>query len=122
MTEKEQIEILLKPRFEVIADYPNSNWSIGEIITDAGEFSTKHIYRKYPHLFREMKWWEKRTEEEMPRYVKLAPKGIPIGFFKVSQWSQWGEENRYIRVDNGNWEDTIGYLPATEAEYKWEGR
>ena len=119
----------------MIADYPGSPYEVGQILdSDLGKLTAIYtideqgnmtnigagnLFELYPHLFRKMKWWEKRTEEEMPRYVKLAPKGIPIGFFKVSQW---GEENRYIRVDNGNWEDTIGYLPATEAEYKGEGR
>lgn len=117
MTEKEQIEKLLLPRFEVIADYPNSNWSIGEIITDAGEFSTKHIYRKYPHLFRELKWWEKRGASELPEYFNY--KG---SIFKVKKWNLKDEQGWIVLSEGGNWYYRDSIQPATEAEYKGEGK
>jgi len=120
MTKKE-IERMLLPRFEVIADYPNSNWSIGEIITDAGEFSTKHIYRKYPHLFRELDYWEKRTEEEMPKYVKSEQWGR---VFKVLSHFA-GLHKEQCKVYDGKIDRRMRYenlLPATEAEYKGEWR
>lgn len=79
-------EQLLKKRFKVIADYPKSNYAVGEILTkgDAGMvFTMPHekdicgnvrepieSIEKYPHLFKELQWWEDRKPEDMPEYVK----------------------------------------------------
>ena len=73
---------LLKPRFKVIADYPESKFKVGEIIqlTWNDPFPDKYggyetFYNKYPHLFKKLEWWEDRKESEMPQYVayKLLP-------------------------------------------------
>lgn len=67
-------EELLKPRFEVIADYPNYIFDVGEII------ETERAYRpvsfaknleEFPHLFRKLNWWKHRKEEDMPKRIKL---------------------------------------------------
>ena len=74
---------LLQPRFEVIATYPNSNYKVGDILYKI-EYATEEWYdngnvfiihrqeiEKYPHLFKKLAWWEKRTEKEMPKYIKI---------------------------------------------------
>lgn len=76
-------EQLLQPRYEVIADYPNSPFTIGEILSDYGTLTRPSFIQrssgnqirvdvvdKYPHLFRKLEWWEKRKPEDMPEYVK----------------------------------------------------
>lgn len=77
-------------RYKVEHDYPNSRFSVGTIIEviypesflatypDYGsDVLPTHVYlgRKsfadYPHLFREMAWWEELPYEELPRYYKV---------------------------------------------------
>jgi len=91
-------EELLKPRFEVIADYPYNPHDIGAIIEARKNNSSIHqttiaytdefgekvnqmnlcmpkSFEKYPHLFRKLNWWEYRKIEDMPK--KLICKAIP---------------------------------------------
>lgn len=91
-------EELLTPRWEVIADFPNNygTFRIGEIITgqkhwsgDGTFYIACHPYdpfppEHYPAIFKKLAWWEKRNEEELPKYVN-----IEIGDFK-----------RIVKVDN----------------------
>lgn len=69
-------EELLKPRYEVIADYPLSNKEIGEIVKGEVTFFISGIsdadgrMSDYPHLFRKLHWWERRDIKDMPEYVK----------------------------------------------------
>ena len=76
---------LLQPRYEVIADYPKSDFKVGQIIQcsddlvndkDVGAFLRKFKYNfdKYPHLFKKLNWWEHRKIEDMPK--KLICKAI----------------------------------------------
>lgn len=58
---------LLKLRYKVINLYPNCPYSLGEIIIV--EDPSVNIFRKYPLLFRKLKWWEGRCESEMPNYI-----------------------------------------------------
>lgn len=73
-------EELLKPRYKVIADYPNSEWKVGKILVrvkDAtndifhvheyaivGDISLNEI-KKYPHIFKPLEWWEEREEKDI---------------------------------------------------------
>lgn len=80
--EKTMVENLLKPRWKVIANYPNSPYKIGQILNNdwheydlpANElFSIATIYfeaHQYPAIFKKLEWWEERDIEEMPEYVK----------------------------------------------------
>ena len=61
-------EELMRPRFEVIADYPSSIYEIGQILESTTE-NMVLFFQKYPHLFRRLNWWEHRTAEEMPKKV-----------------------------------------------------
>lgn len=101
MTAKE----LLKPRFEVIENYPNSKFYIGDILTPIKKGSLRFdcdsnnlseiVYspEKYPHLFRKINWWEKRTVEQMPKkLVSLSRKDRPdfdISKEKVYVIKEW---------------------------------
>lgn len=60
---------LLKPRYEVIADYPDSRNELGQIICDVTKYM-EAFYDKYPHLFRKLQWWEHRDVSEMPEYLR----------------------------------------------------
>lgn len=74
-------EELLKPRYKVIADYPNSIWTVGEILPDFPEPYAKENFGKYPHLFKPLQWWEERENKDMPEYVCHYGE-----LFKVQEW------------------------------------
>lgn len=83
---------LLKPRYKLIADYPRNNFKIGAVLdpNEDGVFKIQndfHCYEiefdNYRHLFRELKWWEERKEEDMPKRIG---KNNLNGIFEVFKW------------------------------------
>jgi hypothetical protein len=80
-------------------------------------------FAPYPHLFRPLQWWEERTEDEMPEYVKLVLNGR-IEF--VHHVLGWEEQNFYGQplykyINMVGHESTfcvISLLPATLEEYE----
>lgn len=98
MTHKE----LLKPRYKATADYPNTGFKENEVfVTVMGNSGKQCVHRNityneevaiypadYPHLFKELEWWEERTAKDMPEYMKckssVHPKGI---VWRVRQWA-----------------------------------
>jgi len=101
-------EQLLKPRFEVIANYPDSNLSIGDVLTKNlsvyGTGNPQEFVRNpmdYPHLFRKLNWWEKRTKEEMPK--RLTCKAIPNDneVIEIEEWDVI-QFNGHIKSNNGD--------------------
>ena len=96
MTAKE----LMQPRFEVIETYPKSKFKKGDILeripnaTNDWYNADKSLINadilleeieQYPHLFKKMNWWEKRTVEQMPKKVMsiLDDKGDT---FEIQEW------------------------------------
>jgi len=81
-------EELMKPRWKVIADYPGSDYHIGEILDrDWGwvgddEIGFKHQVSHYPHLFKKLEWWEDRTLDELMsvNYIRIT---IYTGYWRV---------------------------------------
>jgi hypothetical protein len=65
---------LLKPRFEVIGKYPNSNYKLNQIIeTEENNYLEgfpSSYFEEYPNLFRKLNWWELRKVEDMPMKLK----------------------------------------------------
>src|SRR6187551_3141251 len=123
---------LMVKRFKVIADYPDSPANVGEIFTKIegiqnytnGRFSFDvRTLERYPHLFKELQWWEERTIDEMPKYLKLSPEQkdnycISLKeIFKVYKWkngfAQIDEENEYDVLNNTQ----LHFIPATLEEY-----
>lgn len=139
--EQQKIEELKKPRFEVIADYPKSEFKIGDIIemtektdyfSEPGEkedwaarldggFYGIQSFAPYPHLFKPLQWWEKRSVEEMPEYVKEEKYGV----FKVIRWEGLNSESLgpWCIMENDFDNDfrfhfyQYDLIPATSAEY-----
>jgi hypothetical protein len=121
---------LMKPRYEVIADYPGSPFNIGDI------FKTRYggscgqvadVYMQfgddkiipvdgYPEIFRPLAWWEKRELEDLPKYVKYEDGSVE----QVSQWTL-GRNNVPVTFTVIGEKGHIMFhpliLPATEAEY-----
>lgn len=95
-------EELLMPRYEVIADYPNSPFKIGQIIypTKAGNdgfIDMMYIKiesllsanwgnpAKYPHLFKPLPWYTHRAVEDMPEYIKVRNSSFNC-ISKIDEW------------------------------------
>ena len=119
---------LLKPRFEVIADYPamerNGNYQIGDILTDDGKTAVLKQdgtpvfacdWEKYPHLFRKMNWWEKRTSEQMPKKVKsLADAKGDV--YEIEEWDMeimvgWIDKKNRSCCSLLTFKPEYGYVP-----------
>lgn len=89
---KKTAKDLLFPRFEVIADYPSNQHSKGTVLECPDynqEFTKKYWvanHERYPHLFRKMNWWEKRTEEEMPTKMKLLSNHKKT-IYEIKSWN-----------------------------------
>lgn len=126
-------EELLRPRYIVIADYPGSDLPIGTILyyfnntywTDGKGYEfhePERIFTDYPHLFRRLEWWEHRSPEEMPEYLKSDPidknwmENIVVE--KIDEF--YGDKNEYVSLvdrDESMQYCTSWYIPATLEEY-----
>ena len=130
-------EELLIPRYEVIGGYPNSKLKLGNILTPDRMNPTffggkKKIPdtlienpEKYPHLFRELSWWEHRKEEDMPMYLKHRlnlEDEDSWNYHKIAKWDMsilFGFENVEERIGCNLelWLKAYQYLPISEEEY-----
>lgn len=100
---------LMERRFKVIADYPQSDYKIGEILDrdwswdGNDEDGFKHSISQYPHLFKELAWYEEREDSDMPEYVKdtLSETVYKMNYFL---------NNHVVFLQE--------YLPATKEQYE----
>ena len=116
-------EELLIPRYEIIADYPNSPFKKGDIlyrftwdgegcvyttspdILLTGYFCNEKTVERYSGIFRKLSWWEKREPEDLPKYLKETDTG------KVF------EPTRYY-ISGGF---SVYYTKQKEKSGKWKG-
>ena len=131
---------LLVPRIEVIADYPNSKFEVGDILykytfdsltTGTYIYTTNHdsplqgcsLKKEYaesmPHLFLRLDWMQKRNIEDLPKYISHGNGKIR----KVEKWIilEGGYELKILL--NGNAQYVFHWslnklLPSTEQEFK----
>lgn len=115
-------EQLLKPRWKVIADFPDSDFKVGSIEDRNwckyvnGEDATDGIawnISDFPHLFKELEWWEERAIEDLPDYVKYQKK-IYKAYWKCEasvRCEKHPSDGLGLDADWGS------CLPATEEEY-----
>jgi hypothetical protein len=72
---KPSVAELLKPRYKVIADYPNQWHRTGAIITDLfydDQYKDESWFAQYPAIFQRLEWWQEISESEMPEYLKIT--------------------------------------------------
>lgn len=133
---QEQINELLKPRYKVTNIWPDmgdSKYFEGEIIQltgqdeDCSQWWTKRglgkkmydaFFDNYPHLFKRLQWWQERSPEELPRYVRNAADGIIFIVeynFNSPTPSDARTWNKQFRIPF--WHSLYDLLPATEADY-----
>lgn len=114
MTTKE----LLRPRYKVIADYPQSIYEVGYVIelyhkTNPVVEGQKGFYDMYPHLFKKLEWWEERTAEEIGYVCFNTDWHYVIGKVIRVLCNGWGEE--IFRLDNCKFDVQAKYcLPFTK--------
>ena len=125
------VEELLKPRFEIIANYPSNHLGkVGDIIEeDFIFFKKKHLnpitfskMEEYPHLFRKLNWWEKRTIDQMPVYLKQTLKEFGTTYHKIAKWDMhmlfgFEDVNERTGCSITTWTPEYTYQPCTEEEY-----
>lgn len=114
----------MNPRFEIIADYPDSNFKIGEIIEFDGIIHgtsepQKFVRNpeKFPHLFRKLNWWENRKVEEMPK--RLICKAIPndTEIMEIQEWDMdllvgWLNKKERTCCSLRSFNPEYGYFPV----------
>ncbi len=113
--EKLTVEELIKPRYQVIADYPGSEFQVGYIVElkdiypysgmsfslNGGIVVAPSWFDKYPHLFKKLAWYERRELRDMPDYVKVVnPNSLwedtPPGCIRcVAEW-KFNDNNKLI--------------------------
>jgi len=123
------IENLLVQRFKVISDYPDSPFMINDILTFDGivygmNEPQKFVRtpEKYPLIFKQLNWWEKRSESEMPKYLKHTLSDGKTTFHEVIKWDlsnpnfiEWRKDDDFGCF--GMWSKDFNYMPCTESEY-----
>jgi len=124
--EGEAVDKLLQPRYLVIALWPFSNPKIAlrdifkydserdVLYSNKGEVLLNEIPDMYPHLFRKLSWWEMRSVEEMPEYLKTKHDGVVS---KVVVYD-FDTNTIFIEAPNGSYQFSLkAYLsiriPAT---------
>ena len=115
---------LMKPRFEIIADYPNNEFGkVGDILDrdwghypNGEEFEPEWKISDYPHLFRKMNWWEKRTAEQMPKKLMsiLDDKGDT---YEIEEWDMeilvgWINKKERTCCSLLTFKPEYGYVPV----------
>lgn len=110
MNTEQKIQELLKPRYKVIGDFPHSSMPVGMVFCK--EYSDGDFWDKYPHLFRKLEWWEERTVEEMPEYIKIVDTGEVVKVDTYRLGIGFIANNLTIKKVL-----STNTLPATEQEY-----
>ena len=119
MTNKE----LLIPRIMVNIPYPNSPFKVGDIRTCAdNQHGDINYYRQFPHIFKELKWWEERKVEDMPQYVKGIDMFEELNYANV-KWRKNKDgdmECSNLRFENEQYfllPSMIDFMPCEKEEY-----
>lgn len=135
--DKLSVDELLKPRYKVIADYPNSSNKVGDIIELPCEdwkyadevLCLEDYFDAYENVFKRLAWYEERDIKDMPEYIKCEGavrrlKGLSKNLELIELFDNPGEveyeEHIYESKDGKGYE--LYFLndcePSTEAEYK----
>lgn len=120
-------EELLKPRYKVIADWPDNLFNLGDILIESDIVEdwvqtdnflhglNKSSVDKYPHLFCRLEWWEERKPEDMPKYIKWGDNVGKLG--DIFSKNLNGIAIATFPNENGVAMHLSEYEPATEEEY-----
>lgn len=129
-------EELMKPRYQVIADYPDNKLTIGDILMQYVENDTVWRHRwsdghwaditvhnpsYYPHLFKKLEWWEEREKYFWSDGKPSTPLFVS-NIAKTVFGTAWGidlSDGSFALEVNGEKTDAnlSNYIPATREEY-----
>lgn len=120
VTLKEDINKLLKKRYEVIGLWPgNCPFHLGDILHETN--NETQFCEDFPHLFRPMHWFEgKLLEELLPKYLKAKPMAIEMGwakYFEILRYSGKSGAYDHFRSTTDVPGPLLLFLPCTEEEY-----
>lgn len=133
MTSKE----LLRPRYEIIADYPGNTKPIGTIILcpddavgtifanleyganpveELADYWCKYNDR-FPHLFRKLNWWEHRKVEDMPKRLICKAISDNTEVIEIQEWDMnwlvgWIDKKARTCCDLTSFTPEYGYFPV----------
>lgn len=129
------VEELLKPRYKVIAPFPRGFLPVGtvfildnESVIAALPNGKKKITSSYyysepeecPNIFKELKFWEERRKEDLPKYIKYVDdKGTEFEKTICLEVKEWIIDDEYTRPDDFGvlaFKDLIS-TPITLEEY-----
>ncbi len=121
-------------RYEVIAGWINTPFEIGDVLDCSEErqsylgaanahYAMASELDKYPHLFRKLEWWEKRSLDDLVavKYVKITSY---VGYWKVGDivmvddyiFNKGVLTHYQLEYDKKQTPSTV--IPVTEATYK----
>lgn len=115
-------EQLLTRRYKVIADYPNSPFTLGRIYK-IDDFISSIDPAKYPGIFRELVWWESRDIADFPKFGKLLDDVADLSAGDVIKFGKGQikktKEHGIVFTQRGwKYSHYIQWVvPATEQEY-----
>lgn len=117
---------LLIPRYEVIADYPNSPFELNTVYNQNEiDFGIGMLLpQNFPAIFRPLHWSERREIGEMPEYLKYEEGGVLQFVVKVEQYITHSKSSRLWAFEY-KWQDEpdikkmalSGWEPCTETDY-----
>lgn len=115
-------ELLIK-RVKVIANYPGSTYSIGDILYEVDRMLQKFVLKNddrnfkyiqypqdYPVIFEPLPWWKDRKVEDMPIHLHCPSRKT---FHKIDKW-----ENESFMTGGKIKKQLANYIPATKEEYE----
>lgn len=130
-------EELLKPRYKVIADYPNSNYKLGEVLVlikneilnnwkiiryvdNQRDIWFESSFQEYPYIFKKLAWYAERKVEDMPQYV--IDEDLPLTTLRVECW-HITKHDIYAEIENQIKTISAEFLtPSTFEEYEQQNK
>ena len=106
-------------------DYISGNIiTVGDYLSNSDFLSMKAtaeylggLVEKFPHLFKPLPWWEKRSPLDMPDYIKNKT-AIPVTFSKVDEWDA-DDNGKIAFCVNGRWSGNLWAIEPADLS-DWE--
>lgn len=106
---------LMKTRYKVISNYPNSVFNVGEIVKTV--VWPEEYIKQFPNIFKPLKWFEDRDIDDMPnRLICRAIKGDKE-VMDIEEWDMdlmigWTDKNKRECCSLLTFNYEYGYFPV----------
>jgi hypothetical protein len=103
-------EELLKKRFKLLAKYPGSTLPVGSVFR-----SDINYFENFPANFQLLQWYEDRSDEDMPTFIKYGNNGKVR---MVKRYFYWHSGEVFAHFEGGR-ERRLKpeWNPATEEDF-----